>query len=271
MKTAIVLSGGGGKGSFQAGVLTSLWNRGIRPDFISGTSVGALNAAAWSHRGGAAIEGIWRSIEGQGSVISPNIFKLIFGSAMNGTGPLKDLIDAQVVGPPICEGIACYVNLRDAKARYVSSSESAIKDYREAVLASASIPFAMDPVHGTWVDGGVREVTPLKHAIDRGAERIIAILCNPATDKMSEWGPSFPKAVSIGLRAVDIQSNEVFLNDLKICRYMNKDPEKKTIELVMIAPDREHMDTLDFDPVKIRTALEFGKSAGADVSIPWLA
>lgn len=42
---ALVLSGGGAKGCFQAGAVETLWSRGFRPDIICGVSVGALNAA----------------------------------------------------------------------------------------------------------------------------------------------------------------------------------------------------------------------------------
>ena len=40
----IVLAGGGAKGSFEVGVVRYLYDRGIRPNIICGTSVGALNA-----------------------------------------------------------------------------------------------------------------------------------------------------------------------------------------------------------------------------------
>lgn len=43
-KVAFVLSGGGSKGDFQLGALTALYEAGIRPDIICGTSIGALNA-----------------------------------------------------------------------------------------------------------------------------------------------------------------------------------------------------------------------------------
>lgn len=43
---AFVLSGGGNRGALQAGALLALLERGIRPDLIVGTSVGALNGVA---------------------------------------------------------------------------------------------------------------------------------------------------------------------------------------------------------------------------------
>ena len=45
MKRALVLSGGGGRGSYQIGVWKALRDLGIKFDIITGTSVGALNGA----------------------------------------------------------------------------------------------------------------------------------------------------------------------------------------------------------------------------------
>lgn len=45
MATALVLSGGGAKGAFGAGVSEALLAEGIEPTIVSGTSAGALNAA----------------------------------------------------------------------------------------------------------------------------------------------------------------------------------------------------------------------------------
>src|SRR5438309_1232886 len=44
-RTAFVLSGGASLGALQVGMLEALYERGITPDFLVGTSVGALNAA----------------------------------------------------------------------------------------------------------------------------------------------------------------------------------------------------------------------------------
>ena len=44
-RTAFVLSGGASLGAVQVGMLRALYERGIVPDLICGTSVGALNGA----------------------------------------------------------------------------------------------------------------------------------------------------------------------------------------------------------------------------------
>src|SRR6266571_639172 len=47
-KIAVVLSGGGNRGVAQVGMLRALVEAGIRPDVVVGTSVGALNGAAFA-------------------------------------------------------------------------------------------------------------------------------------------------------------------------------------------------------------------------------
>ncbi|HYG41927.1 MAG TPA: patatin-like phospholipase family protein, partial [Bordetella sp.] len=42
---ALVLQGGGALGSYQAGVYQGLHEAGIRPNWIAGISIGAINAA----------------------------------------------------------------------------------------------------------------------------------------------------------------------------------------------------------------------------------
>src|ERR687893_2967449 len=44
-KVAFVLSGGAGLGAIQVGMLRALYERGVSPDVIVGTSAGALNGA----------------------------------------------------------------------------------------------------------------------------------------------------------------------------------------------------------------------------------
>lgn len=61
---ALVLSGGGAKGAFEAGVIAALEDEGITPDVLAGTSAGALNAAAVAVGLGAeAIAELWTSLE----------------------------------------------------------------------------------------------------------------------------------------------------------------------------------------------------------------
>ncbi len=61
---ALVLSGGGGRGAFHAGVYKYLSEQGWEPDVVVGTSIGAVNGAAITQGISAAeLEAIWLSLE----------------------------------------------------------------------------------------------------------------------------------------------------------------------------------------------------------------
>src|SRR5260370_16442227 len=49
-RTAFVLAGGAALGAMQAGMIHALYERGIAPDLLIGTSAGALNAAFLASR-----------------------------------------------------------------------------------------------------------------------------------------------------------------------------------------------------------------------------
>jgi hypothetical protein len=87
--------------------------------------------------------------------------------------------------------------------------------HREMLVASSTIPFAVDPatIDGArLVDGGVREFAPLRPAIALGATHAIVISTVPAD-------PSAPQSAlgnlfKIGLRAIDLLEDEVMRGDL---------------------------------------------------------
>jgi predicted acylesterase/phospholipase RssA len=47
-RLAVVLGGGASLGAFEVGVIDVLARRGIVPDLLVGTSIGAVNAAFWA-------------------------------------------------------------------------------------------------------------------------------------------------------------------------------------------------------------------------------
>ena len=72
-RAALVLGGGGAKAAFQVGVVSYLYQIfGLRPHIITGTSVGALNAAKLAEGGeppaGLRLEELWRTIRGDADV-----------------------------------------------------------------------------------------------------------------------------------------------------------------------------------------------------------
>src|SRR5215471_15712795 len=79
-KTAFVFAGGGSLGAIQVGMLRTLLARGVRPDFVVGSSVGAINAsyfaAAPDAEGVAALGRIWSGLR------RSDVFPVTFMSAL---------------------------------------------------------------------------------------------------------------------------------------------------------------------------------------------
>ncbi|UZD64629.1 patatin-like phospholipase family protein [Marinobacter sp. AN1] len=66
-KLGLVLSGGGAKGAYQAGVLRYLAEQDIQPDAVSGASIGSLNGSVVAgsrnvHEAAETLERVWHEV-----------------------------------------------------------------------------------------------------------------------------------------------------------------------------------------------------------------
>jgi NTE family protein len=155
----------------------------------------------------------------------------------------------------------------------------------EAILASASIPVIWPPVdisleHQSMVDGGVRNISPVGDVLELEPDEIVIINCS------TEHPPVLPKApqdvLSIGLRALDIMQNEIFVNDVKDFLRINalvQEAEQQGAMLhhprtgrllkyypcAVIEPDIELGGTLDFSRSSVQTALRAGVRRAREV------
>lgn len=255
-KKALVLSGGGSKGSMQFGLLKYIFEQGYKPDVIYGTSVGSLNAAGISHVGIEGLQKVWDSLKKTSDVFKFNWKFLLFLSAgLYNANPLKKLLEKTLENnPPTVDAYSCKVHLETGEIVY---SYCLDKDYIESTVASCSIPGFTDDIHG-WVDGGVREQTPLRRAIEDGADDITVVLCNPL-----KRNPDYSKKgnwIKNILRATELLSHEIFLNDIQNCLWYNENPQpgKKFIKLTIYAPRGLVIGSNDFEQDKIQKAIAYG-------------
>ena len=183
--TAFVLSGGGSLGAVQVGMLQALTEAGIRPDFLVGTSVGAVNAA-WlaarpDHDGTLELGEIWRGLRRH------HIFPLSPWSSARGLlGRSNHLISNANLQDVLRRNLP-YENLEEAAVPvHVITTE--LKTGRAvviscgpavpALLASTAIPGIFPPVtigRRDFIDGGVANHTPVAAAIEQGATRIFVL------------------------------------------------------------------------------------------------
>jgi len=182
--TAFVLAGGGSYGAIQVGMLRELVAHGVKPDFVVGASVGAINGAYFagnpSAEGVARLEGIWCALRRQDifPVTLRRLFGLLFdASSLVDSRALRDLIERNLPyrtlqGAAIPIHVAATEMLSGASVRL--SSGPAV----EAILASSAIPAAFPPVRvgkQYLIDGAVANDTPVMTAVELGASRLIVL------------------------------------------------------------------------------------------------
>ena len=197
-RTAFVLSGGASLGALQVGMLRALYARGIQPDLLVGTSVGALNAAFIASRPQTVetadqLADIWCRLR-RDDVFPLSVRALIVGLAgrrdhLVPDGAVRRLVHKHVEFTDIAHAaIPLHVVAfdTDAQAEVLLSAGPAV----DAITAAASIPGVFPPVRlgeRSLIDGGVANNTPLSHAVALGAERVFIL---PTRDQRR--GPARP-------------------------------------------------------------------------------
>lgn len=178
----LALGGGGARGAYEAGVLRALDEMNIEVGAITGTSIGAINAAGYLSAGIGTVEEVWRLID-KNSFVDLNSESLV-ESIRNGGfdyekpfSLIRSYLDEENIRTnPIDFGIVT-VNLteRDPVVLFKEDiPDGKIIDY---VLASASHPvlkrFEIDG--DKYMDGGLYDNLPVDPLIRKGYRDIIVV------------------------------------------------------------------------------------------------
>jgi NTE family protein len=290
-KRALVLSGGGAKGAFQAGALEHLIKtKGMEFDIVCGVSVGALNGTMVAQGDFDLLKELWYGIRSAKDVYVKRRFwepiaALTGASSFYRLTPLRKkidrLVDVEKIQSRGVELRVGTVSLRSGKYDAAGQTDSSFK---AMLQASATIPVAFEPLNVSQdrrdvVDGGLRNQTPLGEALELGADEIVLVLCNPIEASPDE-GP-FDNILSVGLRSLDLVLNEIFREDLSRLDWINEVLENnpqcelrtksgrpmKKIPRILIEPPESPNDTLGFTPKQIDRAWKMGVAA-AEVVVP---
>jgi len=318
---ALVMSGGGARGSFELGVIDYLIrDQGLDFNVITGVSTGALNAAILAQGEGHSglveavelIKEIYFSIEGHRDIYlkrgTARYFDLdtdlddllgsISSTSVYDLSPLERLLRThldveklRISGRHLRVGA---VSLQSGQYESVDASSDAIRDY---VYASAAIPVFFEPVsiNGTqYVDGGVRNITPLQDAFDvlktishpDNEHAIYVVLATPLNvDERVNFEAD--DVLDVVKRTADIMTAEIYKNDLKQAELVNKmvqlihteewdreELSERDLEefadmlhanMLVFAPEESLIDPLDFSPDRIRASFEAGREIAAGV------
>jgi NTE family protein len=191
MTTAFVLSGGGIRGPLEVGALQSLLEHGIKPDFLVGTSAGAINSGFMAAKGPdlsaiPSLQAAWRKATKE--IVYPSnvltiAWRLLSGkdSAFPSDGMRKLIQDnlppgVTTFGQLKCPCYLTAVDLRSSRLYLFGEDPSA--PLVDAIMASSSIPVYQPPVSYQGLqlaDGGVVACTPASVAMDKGATLIYAV------------------------------------------------------------------------------------------------
>ena len=182
MKRALVLSGGGAKGSYELGVYKALKKLGIKIDIITGTSIGALNGAVLCTGDYRKAKRLWLKLSAsdmfnytfKDSKEYPKIAKDI----IKNKEIIRSLIDEDKIRKSKIDYGLVTVNLNNRVPKMLTKSQIPKGKLISYVIASATcFPMVeMKKIDGEYyVDGGYYDNLPINLAIDMGADEIIAV------------------------------------------------------------------------------------------------
>ncbi|MGB3721286.1 MAG: patatin-like phospholipase family protein [Pacificimonas sp.] len=257
---AIVLSGGGSKGAFQVGVLDELvTRRGLSVDLYAGISTGAIQALGAAQDRIDDLRGVWEGIESERDIFKKRFLGIV-GALIGGADslynaePVRELIrefhDPAALAAAGKGLLVGAVSLGSGRLRYFNESDPNITEW---VIASSAVPATYQPLVTSdgdkWVDGGVRDMTPLGAVIERRPKAILAILASNSTKGPGRGSDSYDDLVEIALRATGILTDEVFMNDIAQVGRING-------LLDAAARQREVLMELGLDDAAINRAIE---------------
>jgi NTE family protein len=243
--TGFVLSGGANQGVAQVGMLRALFERGITPDVVIGTSSGALNAASVARtptlEGVDRLEEIWTSLTSE--LIFPGGFLkrawkvLSRGDHLSSNEGLLEVL--QRAAGPVRDFSDMEVPLRVVTTDLDTGEEVVMVagPIGPALLASAAIPGMFPPVEidgRRLVDGAVVDLVPISHALAGPMNRIFVL---DVSDPIGQRPLRSP--LDVAIRAFAISRDQRFELELQ---HVPDD-----VDLVVLPAPRDDRDFFDFN------------------------
>jgi len=221
-QVVLVLQGGGALGAYQAGVYEALCGAGTEPDWVIGTSIGAINAGIIA---GNAPENrlprlreFWKRVEqdspfGNFTTVAsgiPAFFAprpITWGAGTQArvgldmasyydTAPLREtlseLVDVRVLNEATTRLTVGAVHVRTSEMRYFDSRDQPLA--LDHIMASGALPPAFPAIRiagEPYWDGGLYSNTPLEAVLDDHPRRDSVIFA------VNVWQPTGPEPQSV--------------------------------------------------------------------------
>ncbi len=198
MRKAVVLAGGGARGSYQIGAWESMIENGFSPDVVCGTSIGSVNGALMTQGDIETAKETWQRInlkdafdvnlsdeEISGKSGAKNVNLYYIKNMLNGGvdfSPLKEILSSCIDEEKVRNSKIDF-GLTTVKLRPLENIEIFKKDIPKGKLldyilaSSACFPalkwYTIDGVE--YIDGGYYDNVPVNMAIKWGAREIITV------------------------------------------------------------------------------------------------
>jgi NTE family protein len=288
-KTALILSGGGARGAFQCAVEKYAREvKGYTWDMVAGVSVGALNGTMIAMQKSSRLFEIWNTISDNqvytGGFNLLSLLRIFLGArSFYDNQPLRRLLNQELDLKLI------QVDLRVGSVSLVTGEyiQFTPKDpnFLEAVLASTVIPVVWSPLkisedYTEMVDGGLRNISPIGDLLEEEPDELVIINCSP--EKPPVLTKELKNVVQIGIRTIDLLTDEIFHNDvyefIRINQLVKEAAEQgvvlhnpkngkplKFFEYKLIEPNEPLGDTLDFSQEAVQRSLAEGFKRAREV------
>ncbi len=267
---ALVLSGGGAKGAYEAGVAAALLRRGLPIRLVAGSSAGALNAAMVADGRADRLKARWRDVtREQVYALRASVFfaGLLPGWltlwALNSAGslfdpqPLRELISSSLD----------LVRIRASPVRLmVVTTDLARRERRvfdnqtvtvEALMAATAVPGAFPPVEvdgALLVDGGLIGRAPVLEALESGTRvgRVVVVM-SYALDEGGQRPTTMRRTLE---EAFEMSMIHQIRRDAELARFKYPD-----VEVQLLTPSTPLLlRPLDFDAAAMARMLERGET-----------
>lgn len=191
---ALVLSGGANFGALQAGALETVFETGYRPEFLVGTSAGALNAisvaADPTTDGVRQTQELWRRV-GPNEVGSISLLSGLQRLITQRPGLISSRALADFIAENLPPGVETFGQLRRLAGVRAYALATCIETAKprlfggeddDRLLDGAMASTAISPVFPPWrvdgrryIDGAMFSKAPIRTAVERGATQVVAL------------------------------------------------------------------------------------------------
>ena len=255
-KVGLVLSGGGAKGAAEIGALKVIEQKGIKIDYIAGTSIGAIMGALYS------------------AGYTPDELEEFFAGISEDQGKNSLYIRTVLSSLLEAKGISTFDDLKipfrcvvaDTKElKEVVLSEGSVL---EAIMASSAIPYIYSNVEidgHIYVDGGFFNNLPVDVVQNMGAEYTLVIDLRQGDESFVP--ASVEPAIKFLLKSPEMATAMLGNATELVTEYFDHRPDKPKYEAnkqnadTYINPNLAGYDALSFGADNVREMVEIGKTA----------